>query len=49
MLAPEINEAFNALHLRNVPLIEVDTDNEAECIEPDIESEPLLEEADRIV
>ena len=49
MLAPgEINEALNALHLRNVPLIEVDTDNEAECIEPDIEAEPLLEEADRI-
>ena len=44
MLAPdEINEALNALHLRNVPLIEVDTDNEAECIEPDIEAEPLLE------
>ena len=49
MLAPdEINEALNALHRRNVSLIEVDTDNEAEGIEPDIEAEPLLEEADRI-
>ena len=38
----EINEALNALHLRNVPLIEVDTDNEAECIEPDIEAEPSV-------
>ena len=46
--ADEINEALNALHLRNVPLIEVDTDNEAECIESDIKAEPLLEEADRI-
>ena len=34
---------------RNVSWIEVDTDNEAEGIEPDIEAEPLLEEADRIV
>ena len=49
MLAPdEINEALNALHRRNVSLIEVDTDNEAEGVEPDIEAEPLLEEADRI-
>ena len=41
MLAPdEINEALNALHRRNVSLIEVDTDNEAEGIEPDIEAEP---------
>ena len=49
MLAPdEINEALNALHRRNVSLIEVDTDNEAEGIEPDIEAEPLLEEAGRI-
>ena len=49
MLAPdEINEALNALHRRNVSLIEIDTDNEAEGVEPDIEAEPLLEEADRI-
>ena len=49
MLAPdEINEALNALHRRNVSLIEVDTDTEAEGIEPDIEAEPLLEEADCI-
>ena len=49
MLAPdEINEALSALHLRNVPVIEVGTDSEAEGMEPDIEAEPLLEEADRI-
>ena len=49
MLAPdEINEALNALRRRNVSLIEIDTDNEAEGVEPDIEAEPLLEEADRI-
>ena len=49
MLAPdEINEALNALHRRNVSLIEIDTDNEAEGVEPDIEADPLLEEADRI-
>ena len=49
MLAPdEINEALNALRRRNVSLIEIDTDTEAEGVEPDIEAEPLLEEADRI-
>ena len=49
MLAPdEINDALNALHRRNVSLIEIDTDNEAEGVEPDIEADPLLEEADRI-
>ena len=50
MLAPdEINEALSALHLRNVPVIlrnvpviEVGTDSEAEGMEPDIEAEPLL-------
>ena len=30
-------------------LIEIDMDNEAEGVESDIEAEPLLEEADRIV
>ena len=35
MLAPdEINEALSALHLRNVPVIEVGTDSEAEGMEP---------------
>ena len=49
MLAPdETNEALNALRRRNVSLIEIDTDHEAEGVEPDIEAEPLLEEADRI-
>ena len=49
MLAPdEINEALNALRRRTVSLIEIDMDNEAEGVEPDIEAEPLLEEADRI-
>ena len=49
MLAPdEINDALRALHRRNVSLIEIDTDNEAEGVEPDIEADPLLEEADRI-
>ena len=44
----EINEALNALHRRTVSLIEIDMDNEAEGVEPDIEAEPLLEEADHI-
>ena len=47
-MQPACKHVQNALHRRNVSLIEIDTDNEAEGVEPDIEAEPLLEEADRI-